>query len=102
MLTSKLNKYLTGSGYADKILTVILTVFSSTNIFAHVKGGKQFLVLITSFFPLLFCVSSVVVKKLHKETKTKKKKHNRLLYLAKNNEFLVIKKKKKSYGCQKN
>ena len=37
LLTSKLSKYLTGFDYADKILTVFLTVFSGTNIFAHVN-----------------------------------------------------------------
>ena len=37
LLTSELSKYLTGFDYTDKILTVFLTVFSGTNIFAHVK-----------------------------------------------------------------
>ena len=37
-LTSKLSKYLTILDYSNKILTVFLTVFSSTNIFTHVKG----------------------------------------------------------------
>ena len=83
-LTSKLSKYLTGFGYADKILTVFLTVFSGTNIFAHVRERKQLLGLITSVFPLVFCLSSGVVKKLQQKTKTRKKKHNKLLYLAKN------------------
>ena len=83
MFTSKLSKYLTGFDYADKILTVFLTVFSGTNIFAHVKGEKQLLGLITSVFSLLFCLSSGVVKKLQQESKTRKKKHNKLLYLAK-------------------
>ena len=50
LLTSKLSKYLTSFYYADKILTVFLTVFSATNIFAHVKGGKQLLGLITTVF----------------------------------------------------
>ena len=47
-LTSKLSKYLTCFDYTDKILTVFLTVFSGTKIFAHVKGEKQLLGLITS------------------------------------------------------
>ena len=122
LLTSKLSKYLTGFDYADKILTVFLTVFSSTNIFAHVKGEKQLLGLITSVFSLLFCISSGVVKKLQQETKTRKKKHIRLLYLAKNkldcvemlvsksvmdgiidhNEFFDIMKEKTDYDNQKN
>ena len=122
LLTSKLSKYLTGFDYADKILKVFLTIFSGTNIFAHVKGKKQLLGLITSVYSLLFCLSSGVVKKLQQETKTRKKKHNRLLYLAKNkldcvetlvsksvqdgiidhNEFLEIIKEKEDYDCQKN
>ena len=122
LLTSNLSKYLTGFDYADKILTVFLTVFSGTNIFAHVKGEKQLLGLIASAFSLLFCLSSGVVKKLQQETKTRKKKHNKLLYLGKNkldcvemlvsnsvmdgiidlNKFLAIMKKKKDYDSQKN
>ena len=120
MLTSKLSKYLTGFDYADKILTVFLTVFSGTHIFAHVRGRKQWLGLITSVFSL-FCLSSGVVKKLPQETKTRKIKHNRLLYLAENkldcvemlvsksvmdgiidhNEFLAIMKEKKDYDSKK-
>ena len=122
LLTSKLSKYLTGFDYADKILTVFLTVSSGTNIFAHVKKEKQLLGLITFVFSLLFCLSSGVVKKLQQETKPRKKKHNKLLYLTKNNldcvemlvsksvqdriidhnEFLAIMKEKKDYDCQKN
>ena len=84
-LTSKLSRYLICFGYTDKILTLFLTVFSETNIFAHVRGKEQLLGLITSVFSLLFCLSSDVVKKLQQETKIRKKKHNRrLLYLAKN------------------
>ena len=114
-LTGKLSKYLTCLDYTDKILTVFLTVFSGTNIFAHVKGRKQLLGLITSAFSLISCLSSGVAKKLHQETKIREKKHNRLLYLAKNkldcvemlisksvedgiidhNEFLAIMKEKK-------
>ena len=121
-LTSKLGKYLTCLGYRDKTLTVFLTVFSEINIFAHVKGRKQLLGLITSVFSLISCLSSGIIKKLHQETKIRKKKHNRLLYLAKNkldcvemlmsnsikdgiidhNEFTAIMKEKKDYDCQKN
>ena len=98
-----------------------MTVFSGTNIFAHVKEEKQLLGLITSVFSLLFCLSSGVVKKLQQETKLSKKKHNKLLHLAKNkldcveilvyksvqdgiidyNELLAIMKENKDYDCQK-
>ena len=83
-LTNKLGKYLTCFDYTDKILTVFLTVFSGTNIFARVTGRKQSLGLITSVFSLISCLSSGIIKKLHQETKVRKKKHSRLLYLVKN------------------
>ena len=118
-MTNKLSKYLTAFDYTDKILTVFLTVFSGTNIFADVKGRKQLLGLITSVFSLISALSSGIIKKLHQETKIRKKRHNKLLYLCKNNvemlisnsirdgiiehdEFLEIIKEKKEYDCQKN
>ena len=50
-LTNKLSKYLTVFDYSNKILTVVLTVFSGTNIFSNVDN-KQSLGLITSAFSL--------------------------------------------------
>ena len=73
LLTYKLNKYLTGFGYADKILTVFLTVFSGTNIFADVRGRKQLLGLTSSILSLLFCLSPGIFKKRQQEIKTRKK-----------------------------
>ena len=121
-LTNKLSKYLTVFDYLNKILTVALTVFSSTNIFVHVKGKKKLVGLITSIFSLLFSLSFGIVIKLKQETKLRKKKHNGLLYLAKNkldfiemlisdfiedgiinhDEFLEILKEKKEYDSLKN
>ena len=83
LLTSKLSKYLTGFDYANKILTVVLTVFSGTKIFARVKTDKQLVGLITSIFSIKF----FIFRKNYKTTtrkKTRKKKHNKLLHLAKN------------------
>ena len=99
-----------------------MTVFLSTNIFAHVKGKRKLLGLITSVFSLLFLLSFGITIKLQQETKLRKKKHNRLLYLAKNkldciemlisntikdgiihhDEFLEILKEKKEYNCLNN
>ena len=88
-LTTKLSKYLTILDFSDKILTVVLKVFSGTNIFAYVKGRKQLLGLITSVFSLLFPLSFGVIIKLHQETKLRKKRLNKLLYLAKNKSDYV-------------
>ena len=81
-LTNKLGKYLTVFDYSNKILTVVLTVFSGTNIFSNVNN-KQLLGLITSVFSLPFSLSFGIIIKLQQETKLRKKKHNKLLYLAK-------------------
>ena len=82
-LTNKLSKHLTIFDYSSKILTVVLTVFSGTNISTHVEN-KQLLGLITSVFSLLFSLIFGIVIKLQQETKLRRKKHKRLLYLAKN------------------
>ena len=82
-LTNKLSKYLTVLDYSNKILTIVLTVFSGTNIFSNVKN-EQLLGLITSVFFLSFSLSFGIIIKLQQETKLRKKKHNKLLYLAKN------------------
>ena len=120
-LTNKLSKYLTVFGYSNKILTVVLTVFSGTNTFSNVNN-KQLLGLITSAFSLSFSFSFGIIIKLQQETKLRKKKHNKLLYLAKNkldciemlisnsikdriishDEFLEILKEKKEYNGLKN
>ena len=63
IVNNNLSKYLTGFNYPDKILTVFLSVFFRTNIFAHVKGEKQLLGLITSVLHLMFCLSPGLFKK---------------------------------------
>ena len=71
-LTNKLRKYLTIFDYSNKILTVVLTVFSGINIFSNVKN-KQLLGLITFIFSLLFSLSFGIIIKLQQETKLRKK-----------------------------
>ena len=82
-LTNKLSKYLTAFDYSNKILIIVLTVFSGTNIFNNVNN-KKLLDLITSVFSLSFSLSFGMIIKLHQEIKLRKKKHTKLLYLAKN------------------
>ena len=83
LLTDKPGKYLTIFDYSNKILTVVLTVFSGTNVFSNVKN-EQLLGLITSVFFFSFSLSFGIIIKLQQETKLRKKKHNKILYLAKN------------------
>ena len=81
-LTNKLSKYLTIFDYTNKILTVVLTVFSGTNISSNVKN-EQLSGLITSAFSLPFSLFFGIIIELQRETKLRKKKHNIFLYLAK-------------------
>ena len=91
--------------YSNKILTVVLTVLSGTNIFNNVIN-KQLLGLITSVFSLSFSLSFGIIIKSQQETKLRKKKHNKLLYLSKNkldciemlisNSIRLLKEKKKN------
>ena len=81
-LINKLSKYLTVFDYSNKILTVVLTAFSGTNIFSNVNN-KQLLGRITSAFSLSFSLSFGIIIKLKQEAKLRKKKHNKLLHLAK-------------------
>ena len=120
-LTNKLSKYLTAFDYSNKILTIVLTVFSGSNIFSNIKN-KQLLGLITSVFSLPFSLPFGIIIKLQQETKLRKNKHNKFLYLTKNkldciemlisnsirdriishDEFLEILKEKKEYNGLKN
>ena len=120
-LTHKLSQYLIVFDYSNKILTVVLTVFSWTNIFSNVKN-EQLLSLMTSVFSLSFSLSFGIIIKLQQEAKLRKKKHNKLFYLAKrkldciemliinsirdgiisHDEFLEILKEKKEYNGLKN
>ena len=108
--------------YSNKVLTVVLTLFSGTNTSAHLKGKKTLLGLITSIFSLLFSLFFGITIKLQQETTLRKKKYNRLLYLCKNkldcveipisnsikdklishDQFLQILKEKKQYDLSKN
>ena len=81
-LTKKLSKYLTVFDYFNKILIVVLTVFSGTNTFSNFNN-KQLLGLMTSVFSLSFSLSFGIIIKLQQETELRKKKHNKFLYLAK-------------------
>ena len=82
-LIKKLNKYITGFDYTDKILIVLSTTFSGVSIFSHLKLKKH-AGLISSVLILGFSLTTAVIKKLLYETKKKKKKHNKILYLGKN------------------
>ena len=121
-LTNNLSKYLTIFDYSNKVLTVVLAVFSEINISACIKGKKKLLGLITSIFSLLFSLFFGITIKLQQETKLRKKKLNRLLQLCKNkldcvemlisnsikdklirhDQFLQILKEKKQHDRSKN
>ena len=65
-LTNKLSKCLTVFDYSNKTLTVVLTVFSGTNISSNVNN-KQLLGLITSVFFLPFPLSFGIIINYNKK-----------------------------------
>ena len=79
-----MSKYITGFDYADKILTVFLTIISGLNIFSHIKTKKHTRLMSSVFFVFFFCLSVGIIKKLLYETKKRNKSHNKVLYLGKN------------------
>ena len=84
ILVKKLSKYITCFSYTNQILTVLLTVFGGTYIYAHFKTKKRLTGLIASIFSLIISLFFGITQKLLYETKKREKRHNKLLYLAKN------------------
>ena len=79
-----MSKYITGFDYADKILTVFLTIISGLNIFSYFKTKKHTRLMSSFFFCFFFCLSVGIIKIFLYETKKRNKNHNKVLYLGKN------------------
>ena len=55
VIIKKLSKYITDFDYIDKVLTVLLTIFSGLNIFSHIKTKKTHRINKFFFFPFFCC-----------------------------------------------
>ena len=71
-MIKKINKYITGFDYTDKILIVLSATFSGVSILSHLKIKKH-TSLVSSILILFFSLSTVIIKKLLYETKKERK-----------------------------
>ena len=78
----RLSKYIALFDYFDKLLSVLSVTTGSISIasFATVIGAP--VEIVSASFSLAFSVSTELIKKLLKTTRSKKKKHNKIVMLA--------------------
>ena len=81
-MSKRLSKYIASLDYFDKSLIVLSITTGSVSIasFATVIGAPVGIV--SASFSLAFSISTGLIKKLLKTTRSKKKKHNKILMLA--------------------
>ena len=82
-MSNKLSKYIAAFGYIDKTLIVLsatsggISIISFTSVIGVPPG------LASASFTLVFSLTTRIIKKLLKVTRTKK--HNKIVMLAKSN-----------------
>ena len=81
-MSKRLSKYIDFFDYFDKSLIVLSVTIGSISIasFATVIGAP--VGIISTSFSLEFSISTGLIKKLLKTTRSKKKKHNKIIMLA--------------------
>ena len=82
-IIKKLNKYLVGFDYLDKIFIALSASFSTLNIASYASVVGIPVSITGDSLTLIFTVSTGINKSLLKVTKKRKKKHNRIIALAK-------------------
>ena len=82
LMSKRLSKYIAFFDYFDKSLIVLSVTTGSISIasFATVIGAPVGIV--SASFSLAFSISTGLIKKLLKTTRSKKKKHNKIVMLA--------------------
>ena len=80
----KLNKYIVGFDYLDKIFIALSASFGTLSIASHATIVNIHAGIIGSSLNLIFTLGMGISKLLLKITKKRKKKHNKIIVLAKN------------------
>ena len=83
-ITKKLNKYIVGFDYLDKIFIALSASFSTLSIASHATIVNMHAGIIGSSLTLIFTLGMGISKSLLKITKKRKKKHNKIIVLSKN------------------
>ena len=82
-IIKKLNKYLVGFDYLDKIFITLSASFSTLSIASYATVVGSPVGNVGSSLTLIFTISTGINKSLLKVTKKRKKKHNKIISLAK-------------------
>ena len=82
-IIKKLNKYIIGFDYLDKIFIALSASFGTLSIASHVTIVNIHAGIIGSSLTLIFTLGMGISKSLLKITKKRKKKHNKIIVLAK-------------------
>ena len=83
-IIKKLNKYIVGFNYLDKIFIALSASFGTLSIASHATIVNIHAGIIGSSLALIFTLGMCISKSLLKITKKRKKKHNKIIVLAKN------------------
>ena len=82
-IIKKLNKYIVGFDYLDKIFIALSASFSTSSIASYTTVIPLPVGIAGSSLTLIFTVSTGINKSLLKVTKKRKKKHNKIIALTK-------------------
>ena len=88
-IINKINKYIAGFDYADKVFITLSASFGTLSIASHATVVGIPVGIAGASLTLIFTVITGVVKKLLSITKKKKKKHNKVMVLARNKLNIV-------------
>ena len=83
--SKKLNKYVTIFDYIDTTLIVLSVTSSLISIISFASAIGAPAGIASTFFTLIFSITTGIIKKLLIITRNKKKKHDKILMLAKVN-----------------
>ena len=82
-IIKKLNKYIVGFDYLDKIFITLSASFGTLTIASHATVVGIAVDITGASLTLIFTISTGINKSLLKVTKKRKKKHNKIIALAK-------------------
>ena len=78
-----MSKYVTTFNYIDKILIVLNAATGGVCIISHATVADAPLGVASAGFIIVFALTTGIIKKLLKRTRSKKKKHDKIIMLAK-------------------
>ena len=83
-IIKKLNKYIVGFDYLDKIFITLSASFGTLSITSYASVVGTLAGMTSASLTLIFTIGTGISKSLLKLTKKRKKKHNKIIALAKN------------------